>query len=306
MIDNKGVQFNLFIKKVIEEIENFEEYFEKLDKKIRPLIQKKEFFLQDLALIIYAYSKYQITEKSLWKTFYNYINMPEIQNLKLESISQILLAFTMIQSLSNQNPDIGQILDDQEYIDLYNKIFKVIESKISELSFLDTFRICISMTKRPLAITSVPESIWKALQLNFIKEIATFDLYQMSQILLLFCETPYLNYDVFTAVEEEVNEEYLQKIDEVIKSAQSGQAPFNIVGLLEDLSKIAFAFALSRQGSSFYWNNVLKTIIKLENNLSNLALENLLFVCYRLIDYLAHIQAMKGVEQPDESMKNLS
>jgi hypothetical protein len=305
------LQFIQFTDKL--EVENFEEYFAKIDNKIRKFIEDKKFNIEELALLIYAYSKYQVTDKSLWRLFYNQILSNGVENLKLESISQVLLAFTMIQSLSNNpnpNVNIPPLFSEEEYHTLYNKIFLALESKISSLSFLDTFRICISLTKRPVPLNQVSENVWKSLQLNFIKEINTFDLYQISQILLLFCETPYLNYEVFTAVEQEINEEYLEKIDEVIKQSKSqGQGnnspPMNLTGLLEDLSKICFAFALSRQGTNYYWNNVIKTFLKLEDNVSNLAVENLLFVCYRLIDYLAHLQAMKGSEEPDEAMKGL-
>lgn len=305
------LQFIQFTDKL--EVENFEEYFSKLDYKIRKFIEDKKFDLEELALLIYAYSKYQVTDKSLWKLFYNQLLSNGIENLKLESISQVLLAFTMIQSLSN-NPNntipTPSLFSEEEYHTIYNKIFIALESKISSLSFLDTFRICISLTKRPVPLNQVSENVWKALQLNFIREINTFDLYQISQILLLFCETPYLNYEVFTAVEQEINEEYLEKIDEVIKQNKvqnQGNNPpsMNLTGLLEDLSKICFAFALSRQGTNYFWNNALKTFLKLEDDVSNLAVENLLFICYRLIDYLAHLQAAKGSEEPDESMKGL-
>jgi hypothetical protein len=125
----------------------------------------------------------------------------------------------------------------------------------------------------------------------------------MSQILLLFCETPYLDTSIFTAVENELRGEYLEKVDELLKTPG-----FNISSLVDDLSKVSFAFALSRQGSNYFWSLILKSFIKLKDQISNLALENLLFVIYRLIDYLAQgvISSVGAMDKGlDESMKNL-
>ena len=70
---------------------------------------------------------------------------------------------------------------------------------------------------------------------------------------------------------------------------------------MEDLSKICFAFALSRQGSQYFWTSVVKNFIKYKSNMSLITLENLLFVSYRLIDYLP----TELKTNTDESMKSL-
>lgn len=279
------------------EIENFEELFAKIEFKIGKAFEAGKFELKDLAMLIYAYSKYQITDKNIWRSFYSKI-IGNVNIFSLETTSQILLAFSMLQTFVESKKI--EIFSNEEYGALYKEIFKNIENKINELTYLDTFRICISMTKRPVGIMDVSQNVWRALQQNFKKDITAFDLYQTSQIVLLFCETPYLDLEIFKVVEEELTKEYIEKIDEISKTPD-----FNTVGLIDDMSKICFSFALSRQGSQFFWNKALQAFIKLEDKMSNIALENILFITYRLIDYLSHLQAVKGVAEPDESMKSL-
>jgi hypothetical protein len=201
----------------------------------------------------------------------------------------------MAKSLSSNKE--SDLLSEEEYKNLFNEIIKDVDSKISDLTYLDTFRICISMTKRPVPITNLSENVWMNLQNNFKKDITTFDLYQMSQIILLFCETPYLDSSIFSAVEHEISNEYLSKLDDMQKMTN-----FNVQSFLEDISKISFSFSLARQGSQYFWSQIVKTFIKLKGNISNLSTENLLFTSYRLIDYLT--QTM-NINQSDEIIKNL-
>lgn len=173
-----------------------------------------------------------------------------------------------------------------------------IETKQGELSYLDTFRLCISMYHRPVEINEISQSLWNNLQNTFIKNISAFDLYQMHQIVLLFIETPYLNTDIFDAVETELTKEYLEKIQDLTKNSQ-----FNLSQFIEDVTKVCFAFALSRKGSQYFWSLIIKLFTNHKNNISLLSLENILFISYRLIDYLAETQSQN--EEMDETMKSL-
>jgi hypothetical protein len=287
------VTFFQFVDKL--ELENFEAEFSKILPVYSHFIEKGLFSIHELVMVIYAYSKYQIINSDVWLLFYKQLE-GKIHTLPLENITQLLLAFTMAQSLAQARNEF--LIEEEKLQKIYKEIFSQINEKIQNLTYLDTFRICISMTKRPVNVTDIPQNVWTQLQNNFIKDITAFDIYQMSQILLLFCETPYLNLEIFKAVESEVTKEYLENLEELIKTVQMEPTAF-----MEDLSKISFAFALSRQGSQYFWNLVLKTFIKYKSNMSILTLENLLFVSYRLIDYLPG--EFKSQNNHQEPMKNL-
>jgi len=291
---NSFVYFLQFLDKL--GIENIEAEFSKILTEYNTMIEKGKFSLQELIMLVYAYSKYQITDSNIWNNFYKQIES-NIHNLQLENITQLLMAFTMIQSLVNSKNQF--LLEEEKFSKLYKEIFSEIQKKIENLTYLDTFRICISMTKRPVNVTDIPENIWKALQSNFMRDIGAFDLYQMSLILLLFCETPYLNFEIFKVVESEITKEYLENFEKLVKTEQIDPTAF-----MEDLSKICFGFALSRQGSQYFWNSAIKNFSKYKSNMSLLTLENLLFVSYRLIDYLPS-EFKNESTSSDESVKNL-
>lgn len=285
------VNFFQFVDKL--ELENFEAEFAKILPTYNSMIERERFTTQELVMIIYAYSKYQIIDHNVWNLFFKQLD-GKINTLALENITQLLLAFTMAQSLAQARNEF--LIEEEKLQKIYKEIFTQINEKIHNLTYLDTFRICISMTKRPVNVTDIPQNVWTCLQQNFVKDINAFDIYQMSQILLLFCETPYLNFEIFKAVESELSKEYLENFEELVKTVQMEPTAF-----MEDISKICFAFALSRQGTQYFWNLALKNFIKYKSNLSLLTLENLLFVCYRLIDYLPS----EFKNNSDESMKNL-
>ena len=179
------VLFFQFIDKL--EIENIEEEFLKILPKYNSMTEKGKFSTQELVMVVYAYSKYQIIDRKIWEIFYRELE-GKIQTLQLENITQLLLAFAMAQSLASSKNE--TFLDEEKLSKIYKELFASIDAKCQNLTYLDTFRICISMTKRPVNLTEIPQNTWNCLQLNFIKEINAFEIYHMSQILLLLCETP--------------------------------------------------------------------------------------------------------------------
>jgi hypothetical protein len=269
--------FLLLIEKF--EIDDFEKYFAKIEPKYRNNLKK--FDKETLIAVLYSYSKYRVLDKEVWNQFYELL-ANDVKDLDLEHTTKLLLALTM--AMSSQN----DLLPKDKSDNIYREIFKNIEKRINKLTHLDTFRIFISMTKKPVPIRSISDEVWSKLQQNFKDNINYFDLYQYSQILLLICELPIIDFSLFKKVENELIREYLEQIDNMVKNAGD---ELNLTSLLDDLSKIAFAMALSRQGSVYFWNNFIKTCLRYNNSISQLFMENMFFVCNRLADYIIDINA---------------
>jgi hypothetical protein len=274
--------FLLFIEKL--EIDNFENHFLKIEPKYRNNLTK--YNKETLIAILYTYSKYRVLDQKVWNQFHDLL-INQVKDLDLEHSTKLLLALTMATGSQKD------LLSNEKSENLYREIFNNIEKKIGQLKYLDTFRIFISMTKKPVPIKTISDSTWAKLQKNFKENINYFDLYQISQILLLICEMPNIDFEVFKVVENELIKEYLEQIEGMVKNA-GGE--LNLQSLLDDISKISFAMALSRQGSVFYWNKLIKTMIKYHSSVSQLCMENMSFVCNRLADYIIDINASSKPE----------
>jgi hypothetical protein len=269
--------FLLLIEKL--EIDDFEKYFAKVEPKYRSNLTR--FDKETLIAVLYTYSKYRVLDNGVWSQFHDLL-INQIKDLDLEHTTKLLLALTMATSSQKD------LLPKDKCDNLYREIFRNIEKRIDKLTHLDTFRIFISMTKKPVPIRSISDDTWGKLQKSFGDNINYFDLYQFSQILLLICELPIIDFSLFKKVENELIREYLDQIDTMVKNAGKD---LNLSSLLDDFSKIAFAMSLSRQGSVYFWNSFFKTVIRYHSHISQLFMENMFFVCNRLADYIIDINA---------------
>jgi hypothetical protein len=270
--------FLLFIEKL--EVDDFEKYFPKIENKI--LNNLTIYNTENLVLILYTLSKYRRFDKNVWNNMYNLL-IDKIHLLDMQHTSKLLLGLVMTTSMERN------ILNDEQLSKIYTELFNNIEKNINDIKYLDTFRILIALTKKPISLRNISEKVWLKLQQNFRENINYFDMYQISQITLLLCEIPYIDHAVYKIIEQEILNEYLTNIDDIIKN---GGEDMNATALLDDLSKIAFALAISRQGSVYFWNSLIKAYIKHHNNISLLALENVVFLCNRVNDFSKKQQSM--------------
>jgi hypothetical protein len=279
--------FLLFIEKL--EVEDFENYLPKIENKILKNINV--YNEENLVLILYTLSKYRRFDKNVWNKIYD-ILIDKIHLLDMSHTSKLLLGLTMTTSMERN------LITEDQASRIYTEIFKNIEKNINDIKYLDTFRILISLTKKPISLRNISEKVWLKLQQNFRENINYFDMYQISQIALLLCEIPYVDVAVYKVIEQEILKEYLTNIDEIIKN---GGENMNASALLDDLSKISFALSISRQGSAYFWNSLIKAYIKHHTHISLLALENILFVCNRVNDFIQD----PGINKKPELVTNV-
>jgi len=247
------------------DINTSEPSFNKISKKVSSYVNN--FDVDTLTNAIYAFSKYRVTDSKIWSNFENMV-IRSIDALNISNTSKVLIAFTMV---GHQNKN------------FYLKLFTNIEKNLKDLQFLDTFRICMALTKKLVDYNDVKPVIWANIQDNFVTNIKNFDLFQVSQIALLLCETPYVNLDVFDSIEKDIMKEYLEQVKDIINE-NKGKQDLNLEGFFDDLSKVSFAFAITRKGSAMFWKKFFQTCITIKDSMSTLALENILFVIYRTTD----------------------
>jgi len=271
---NNLLEFINFFDKF--DLENYEEHFIKIMNKYE---EKFNYFSpDDLVTIIYNFSKFRIFEKKIWDNLLKIISK-QISNLKTHSLSKLFLGLAMLK-VSDTELFLLNSSEDKIFAEIVQEISRPNNSKV--INSQDVFRICISLTKKPINIMEVPNELWKKMQEVFIVNLHDYDLYQISQILLLFCETPLISEKLFNAVESEIVTNYLEKIGD-LKKLPNHQ--INIVSLLEDLCKISFSFALTIKGSLNFWNLFLNVCVVLKDSLSIPSIESLNFILYRNIDY---------------------
>lgn len=260
------------------DIENYEEHFKKIVPKYEERINY--FSPDDLVTIIYNFSKFRIYEKSLWENLLKIISK-QIINLKTHSLSKLFLGLSMLKIfdpvLFKENSTENKI-----FYDIIGGLSK--GDNLKEINSQDVFRVCISLTKKPISSMEVPDNLWIRMQQVFIENLHEYDLYQISQILLLFCETNFISEKLFQAIETEIITSYFDKIAELKKLPDS---QVNLGSFLEDICKISFSFALTIKGSLNYWNLFLKSCLNLKNNLTTQSIESLNFIMYRCIDYFS-------------------
>jgi hypothetical protein len=278
--------------------ENINQFGNKISEKVKDFIKEEADSIDKEALttLIYLFSKQQVIDKTIWQQFYTTIK-ENVNKYDIGQISRLFLSFTMVQTAS---PD---ILKEQEFHKLYEDFLEIIEKKLSQLTYLDTFRICIAFSKKPVELLTVSKKIFDGLQQNFKDNINEYDLYQISQILLLLCETPYLDSSIFPKIEDDLLSNYIDLPENEFKKLQE----IDLTGFLEDLSKVGFSFNLARAGSINFWKKFLQVFERFNQSISNLALENMLFVCYRLIDLLAQLSQQSGIntQNYEETNKKL-
>lgn len=249
------------------------------------------YLKDDFTYLCYFLSKYQISNKLIWNKYELFILSDKNKNIdyNIAEFSRLILAFSTIS-----NPSSNLIFTK----DLYKFLISRIEEKIDNISSLDTFRLCMSLNKKTINYSKniVSQKVFNHLQVTFLNNLYKYDLYQMSNILILLAEYSYIDEFSFKKIENEVLEEYINKV-ETIKDLKLSinnsitkidYLDFNNISYLEDLSLLCFSLATSKAGSETFWNKILMLIQnKVMNNYNNLteaALENYIFCCYRIID----------------------
>lgn len=294
--DQNLIEFLAFFEKF--DLENYAEYFSKIVSKY----ESRFNYLspEDLVKIIYNFSKFRISGKQMWDNLLNIISK-QLDHIQTHSLTRLFLGLSMLKiSESDLFPE------NSEQDKIFTSIIKLLEKEenSSKLDSHDVFCICISLTKKPVNAVDVPEKLWLRMQKVFTENIAEFDLYQISQILLLFCETPFISDTLFNAVESEMINNYFEKTNELIKLPQD---QINLASLLEDFCKITFSFSLTLKGSLSFWNHFFKSCLALKAYLNTPSIESLNFIIYRGIDYFNKNFAYDNLNKNilDEVYKNL-
>lgn len=269
------IEFLIFFEKF--DLENPEENFEKILTKYKEKINY--FNPEELVILIYNLSKFRIFEKNLWEELLKIIGS-QLNKLTTTSLSKLFLALSMLKFSKDEIFGKEDSAENQIFIDIIHFLSK----NLLEIKSDDVFRICISLTKRPITSMQVPEALMKRMSEVFQENLNEYDLYQISHILLLFSETNVITDSLFVAVESEIINNYFEKIDDLKKFPET---QINLSSVLEDLSKISFSFALLIRGSLTYWHKFFKCCISLKENISTNTIESLNFIIYRGIDYFS-------------------
>lgn len=288
------IEFLTFYDKF--DLENYEEFFSKI---LQAYENKINYFSpEELVVLIYSLSKFRIYKKELWTNLLKIIST-QTSDLQTQSLTKLFLGLSMLKV---SEPDFFPQNSAEEKI--FENILVHVAKKASELNSQDVFRVCISLTKKPITLQQVPENLWAKLQEIFTKNLTEYDLYQISQILLLFCETTFVSDSLFTPVESDIISNYFDKITE-LKSIPEDQ--INLTSILEDLCKINFSFALTIKGSLNFWNMFFKTCLVLSKFLSISSIESLHFIIYRSVDYFSRHFAYDNLNKNllDEVYRNM-
>lgn len=297
--DQNLIEFLVFFDKF--DLEDYATPFGKIAKKYESRFNYLS--TEDLVTVIYNFSKFRIYEKQMWENLLTIISK-QVSLLQTASLSKLFLGLAMLKVSDPSLFETEQAATEKDKIFL--NIISCLEKpeKLSEINSQDVFRVCISLTKKPINSIDVPEKIWAQMQKVFTANLFEYDLYQISQILLLFCEANLIPDSLFTSVETEMINSYFEKITELQKLPES---QINLASLLEDICKISFAFALTIKGSLNYWNCFFKSVLVLKAQLNTPAIESLNFILYRGVDYFSRNFAYDNLNKNllDECFKNL-
>ena len=257
-----SILFGLFDKLEIDE--NLDKTLTHLSKKITQNI--KSFDSETLSIVIYTFSKTRIKDDQMWELFEKTVTDNLSDKFDIKQLSQILISFTMVNHKNR---------------DFYKKVMSKIEQHIDKLYYLDTSRICFSLSRGIIPLNEISEGTFKKLQENFCNNISQFNLFQMSKILLLFSELPLYSPNLYLNAETEITKEYLNQIDEIVKENPEA---VNLTAFFDDLSTSMLTFSIKRKGSKFFWTSYLKCVEKLKKSMSIETLENLLFITVQVAE----------------------
>lgn len=254
------------------------------------------FSTETLANLIFSSSKYSIEDKNTWEKLKQQFTSQKAE-MNLNQLIKCFMAFALVNdSLDalSRSKQSGISFDQRFFIELLEKI----ASKSDEMNYLDTFRISIALSKKSVEYGNVPIKLWEVIQRNFVTNISKFDMYQSSQILLILCEGSYVDKHTFSKIEKEILESYIEKIPNVIEKQH---LEFNYASLLEDIARLGFCFIVNKAGSEYFWMRFLEVIHRLKAHLQIGTIENVLFICYRLIDYLNAFSMNDSTKQSKHS-----
>jgi len=97
----------------------------------------------------------------------------------------------------------------------------------------------------------------------------------------------------YHVIEKEILESYLEKINSSLNQSSNSKDPnstaddlknLNLAGLSEDIGLVAFALAVNKAGSEYFWVKIFDFVKLAKDSLSPSALENYLFCCYRSLN----------------------
>ena len=217
-------------------------------------------------------SKLQITTPSIW----DYI-ISEYKNNKDEfNAGQLCKIFLGLIMISNENVEMP----------IVQLLLSSIEKLSKDLTYIDVFRLSMSISKKTIDPKIISQKLWNTIQNTMLFNITKFDLYQLSNILVLLCEYSHVDQNTFNKIEKEVIESYLNRLSDTLKMTKeiNKQDTFDFTSLLEDFSLLCFSFALNKAGSESFWVRVFEFFLEKRVYISNNSLENIIFCCYRLQD----------------------
>jgi len=294
--DANLIEFLVFFDKF--DLENYAEHFAKIVSKYEARFNYMS--PEDLVTVIYNFSKFRIYEKTMWDNLLKII-AKQIDQLQTHSLTKLFLGLAMLKV---SDPDLfpENSAEERIFSSIINSLSK--EAHLDKINSQDVFRICISLTKKPINNMDIPDKLWNKMQSVFTANLFEYDLYQISQILLLFCETNFISDSLFSAIETEMMNSYFEKIKELQKLPEK---QINLGSLLEDICKISFSFALTIKGSLNYWNNFFKSCLILRNYFNTPVIESLNFIVYRGVDYFSRNFQYDNLNKNllDECYKNL-
>lgn len=219
-----------------------------------------------------------------------------------DQASKTLVAMSVLKASSNQNLGISQ--------NVFSKIISHFERKISDLGYLDAFRICMAISKKTVDSSLISQRLWNEIQKSAVTNINKYSLYMISNILVCLCEYSFVDSHTFNKIQREVVESYINKIPEISKinkqiNGNDEKQDFDYQGFIDDLSLICFSFGLNKAGSGNYWSKILEFVRAKKKFISEPALENFFFCAYRIVDSPA-IAEGNLADELNELLKMLS
>lgn len=247
---------------------------------------------EQISFISYYLSKYMIDDKFFWDLVIRKFNNDK-SLFNIGQLCRILLGLVMIPNIlydgmsNNKNSEQCPII--------VQDILKYIELDLKNITYIDVFRLSMALSKKTFNNRVVSQKIWNTINSVLLSNLSKFDLYQLSNILVLLSEFSYCDQHSFSKIEKEVIKSVLNKIDSIdnihkdksidhISPDQSlnNKSEIDYKELLEDYSLLLFSFAYNRSGSENFWMRSFEFILLKKQFLSSSSIENIIFSCYRL------------------------
>lgn len=247
---------------------------------------------EQISFISYYLSKYMIDDRFFWDLVIRKFNKDK-SLFNIGQLCRILLGLVMIPNViyDGMNNNKGS----EQCPIIVQDILKYIELDLKNITYIDVFRLSMALSKKTFNNRVVSQKIWSTINSVLLSNLSKFDLYQLSNILVLLSEFSYCDQHSFSKIEKEVIKSVLNKIDSIdniqkdksintINPDQSSnnKSEIDYKELLEDYSLLLFSFAYNRSGSENFWMRSFEFILSKKQFLSSSSIENIIFSCYRL------------------------